>query len=318
MTTLTNLETEYNISAENPNTPRTPLPAARKKKRKDRSDGRYIKTLNAMNKFMPFIMPDRNDALNNFADEFDITETENFCRQMVASGRTNFSILHVILAAYIRTVAQRPAINRFVNGQRIYARNDVTIVMTIKKAMTAEAPDTCIKVHFALDDTVYDVYDKFNAVVEANKQTEDLDSDFDKTANKLAGLPRPILRATVRLLNWLDYHGKLPKALLEVSPFHGGLIVTSMGSLGIKPIYHHIYNFGNLPIFIAYGKKEQAIRINRRGESEPYKKIGIKVVTDERICDGFHFAAAFKTIKKYVEKPACLLDRPEVIVDDID
>lgn len=318
MTTLKALETEYNISVENPNTPRTPLPAARKKKRKDRPDGRYIKNLHAMNKFMPFIMPNRNDALNNFADEFDITETDNFCRQMVMSGRTNFSILHVILAAYVRTVSQRPAMNRFVSGQRIYARNDITVVMTIKKSMTADSPDTCIKVHFAPDDTVYDVYDKFNAVVEANKQTADLDSDFDKTATKLANLPRPILRLTVRILNWLDYHGKLPRALLEVSPFHGGMIITSMGSLGIKPIYHHIYNFGNLPVFISYGKKEFDSKVKRSGDGETYRKIAAKVVTDERICDGFQFASAFKLLKKYVERPACLLDRPETVVEDIE
>ncbi|MBQ9162786.1 MAG: hypothetical protein IJX74_05865 [Clostridia bacterium] len=319
MTTLTqNIGIEYNISAENPNTPRTPLPAKRKKRFKDRPDGRYIRTLHAMNKFMPFIMPDRNDALNQFADEFDITETENFCRQMVASGRVNFSILHVILAAYIRTVSQRPALNRFVNGQRIYARNDITVVMTIKKAMTADSPDTCIKVHFAPDDTVYDVYDKFNAVVEENKKNADLDSDFDKTANTLANLPRPILRGTVRLLNWLDYHGKLPKALVEVSPFHGGMIITSMGSLGIKPIYHHIYNFGNLPLFISYGKKEMDAHVSRGGVGDTYRKIDIKVVTDERICDGFHYAAAFKILKKYVERPGILLDRPEVVVEDIE
>lgn len=306
------------ICKENPNTPRLPKAPARKKRGKDRSDGRYLRTVYAMNKFMPYIMPQRCDALNSFADEFEIDAVENFCREMVASGRENFSILHVILAAYVRAVSQCPAMNRFISGQRIYARNDISVVMTIKKEMTADSPETCIKVHFEPDDTLYDVYEKFDAVVQQNKESGDLDSDFDKTASKLASMPRFLMRGAVRFLNWLDYHGKLPKSLLEVSPFHGGMIITSMGSLGIKPIYHHIYNFGNLPIFIAYGKKRIERKITRTGDIEAHKYIDVKVVTDERICDGFQFASAFRLIKRYIEHPEQLLERPESIIEDID
>ena len=53
---------------------------------------------------------------------------------------------------------------------------------------------------------------------------------------------------------FLDYHGWLPKALMKVSPFHGSMIVTSMGSLGIPAIYHHLYNFGTCSLFVAMGK----------------------------------------------------------------
>ena len=38
-----------------------------------------------------------------------------------------------------------------------------------------------------------------------------------------------------------------PKFLLELSPFHGSIYFTSMGSLGIKPVYHHLYDFGTAP-----------------------------------------------------------------------
>ncbi len=44
----------------------------------------------------------------------------------------------------------------------------------------------------------------------------------------------------------------------------------------------------------------------------------IKVVTDERICDGFYFASAFKMVRRLVEHPAALLKRPEQIFEDID
>ena len=298
--------------------PRLPRPPKRKKRMGDRKDGRLVRTAQPMTKMMAFIMKDRADAMNYFADEMDVTETDAFCKRMIAKGYEGFSFLHVMLAAYVRTVSQKPAINRFISGQRIYARSNIEVNMVIKKDMREDSPDTAISVVFEPDDTILEVYEKFNAAVQKEKEKEDLDSGFDKTAGTLVSLPRPILRAAVRLLFWLDYHGWIPKSLTDLSPFHGSMIITSMGSLGIKPIYHHIYNFGNLPIFISYGVKRTAYRQKRNGDTEQRRMVDIKVVTDERICDGFYFASAFKMIRRLVEHPESLLHRPEQILADID
>ena len=298
--------------------PRLPRPAPRKRRMGDRREGHIVRTNQVISKMMPFIMKDRCDACNTYADEFDVTEADALCREMVKKGYTNFSFLHILLAAYVRTVSQRPAINRFVSGQRIYARNNIEVVMTVKKEMSLSSPETCIKVYFEPDDTLEEVYEKFNKVVESVRSSAELDSDFDKVAGALAALPRPILRGVMRLLFWLDYHGWMPPSLLAVSPFHGSMIVTSMGSLGIKPIYHHIYNFGNLPVFFAYGSKRTVTRLKRDGTCETRRLIDMKVVTDERICDGFYYASAFKLLRRLIEHPRLLSVRPESIVEDID
>ncbi len=298
--------------------PRLPRPAPRKKRWGDRKDGRRVRTAQPMAKMMAFIMKDRADAMNYFADELDVTETDAFCKQMIAEGYEGFSFLHIMLAAYVRTISQKPALNRFISGQRIYARNNIEVNMVIKKDMSEDSPDTAISVIFEPDDTIIDVYEKFNAAVMKEKEKEDLDSSFDKTAGTLASLPRPILRFAVRMLFWLDYHGWIPKSLTDLSPFHGSMIITSMGSLGIKPIYHHIYNFGNLPVFISYGVKRTEYKLKRDGSVEQRRMMDLKVVTDERTCDGFCYAAAFKMIRRLVEHPAVLLKRPEQIFEDID
>ena len=298
--------------------PRLPRPAPRKKRWGDRKDGRLVRTAPAMAKMTAFIMKDRCDALNYFSEELDVTETDAFCKRMIAEGYEGFSFLHIMLAAYVRTVSQKPALNRFINGQRIYARNNIEVNMVIKKDMSEDSPDTAISVVFEPDDTVMDVYDKFNAAVQKEKEKEELDSSFDKTVGTLISLPRPILRLAVRMLFWMDYHGLIPKFLTDLSPFHGSMIITSMGSLGIKPIYHHLYNFGNLPIFISYGVKRTVYKIKRDGSTEQRRMMDLKVVTDERICDGFYYASAFKMIRRLVEHPKSLLERPEQIFEDID
>ena len=46
--------------------------------------------------------------------------------------------------------------------------------------------------------------------------------------------------------------------------------------------------------------------------------VDFKVVTDERICDGFYYASAFKVLVKYVENPELLEARPEQVLFDIE
>jgi len=295
----------------------TPKPKKRRRRWGDRSDGRKLRTTSPMLKFMPYIMAKRSDAQNTYADSFDITHVDAFCRQKVKEGYTHFGFLHVFLAAYVRVISQRPGINRFISGQKAYARNSIDVVMTIKRSMSLEANDTCIKVHFEPTDTINEVYEKFNSVVQENS-VEDGSNSFDKLNKLLLFIPGLLLRWTVKFLFFLDYFGLLPKKILELSPFHGSMIITSMGSLGIKPIYHHIYDFGNLPVFVAYGAKRSAVAMDKEGKVSKRRYIDIKVVTDERICDGYYYASAFKLMRRYVENPEVLETPPEVVYEDID
>lgn len=290
---------------------------SKKRRFGDRKDGRRVRTMSPMSYVIPYIMRTRNDAQNQIADTIDITEADKFLREMRAKGYKSISVLHVFIAAYIRAISMRPGINRFCSGQKIYHRNTIEINMAVKKEMSLDAPDTMIKVRFEPTDTITDVYEKFNAVVE-KATAEGSNTDFDKTARWLTRLPGILFRGTVRLLEFLDYHGWLPQALLDVSPFHGSMIITSMGSLGIPPIYHHLYNFGNLTVFISYGLKYHKNVMNANGAVERRTMIDVKVVTDERICDGFYFASALKLIRKFVASPALLTTPPETVIEDID
>lgn len=290
---------------------------SKKKRFGDRKDGRRVRTMSPMSYVIPYIMRTRNDAQNFISDSIDITETDKFLRELRKQGYKSMSILHVIMAAYIRVITTRPGLNRFCSGQKIFHRNTIEVNMAVKKEMSLEAPDTMVKVRFEPTDTLKDVYEKFNTIVE-NATADNSNTDFDKTAKALTMLPGLIFRFAVDVLYFLDYFGWLPQALLDVSPFHGSMIITSMGSLGIPPIYHHLYNFGNLPVFLSYGQKYHKKVENADGVEEKRTYIDLKAVVDERICDGFYYASAFKLIKKYVSSPSLLLTPPETVIEDID
>ena len=145
-----------------------------------------------------------------------------------------------------------------------------------------------------------------------------MDSSFDQTAGALAMIPGVLLKFVVWLLRTMDYFGLLPKFLLEVSPFHGSLYFTSMGSLGIPAIYHHLYDFGNLPVFGAFSMKRKAYEVQADGSVVQKKYIDVKFTLDERIADGYYYAAFFKHYKRLIAHPEILDVPPEEVIPDID
>ena len=284
----------------------------------DRSDGRKIRTLAPMAQITAYFQVERNTCSNFFEESFEITNIDRYIRQKRREGLTDFGITHVLLAAYVRGVAKYPQLNRFINGQKVYSRGeDIQYCMVIKKEMTVDSPDTSIKVHLNPADTAVDVYHKLNAAVESVKATKELDSSLDSLIMTLNLIPSVVLKFVVWLLKLLDYFGMLPKFLLELSPFHGSLFFTSMGSLGIPPIYHHLYDFGNLPCFGAFGCKRRALEVLEDGSVVQRKYIDVKFVLDERICDGFYYATFFKYYRRLLAHPEVLDNPPEVVEKDI-
>ena len=292
---------------------------AEKRKRRfgDRRDGRRLRTLPAYNGLSPFIMKMKNDANNYLSDSVEITEVERFLRYKRLHGYPGMGLLHLFIAAYVRVVAQYPGINRFVSGQRIFARNNIEYVMTIKKEMKTEAIETTIKVIFDPRDTISDVYRKFNIEIEKVKNAGE-DTDTDDVAETLMKLPRLLLKFCIFFLGILDYFGKVPMSLLKASPFHGSMIITDLGSIGFPAVYHHLYNFGNMPLFIALGPKRKALEIKNDGSAVERKYLDYKVTMDERICDGFYFSQAVKLFRSIIRRPQILDEPPETVVEDID
>ena len=284
----------------------------------DRKDGRRLRTLDPMNLVAGYIMPDRNDACNSIKDTVEITALERYIHQKRAEGMKDFGIMHVLLATYVRCVAKYPGLNRFFSGQRVYQRDDdISFIMAVKKEMAVDAPETMIKLHLKPNDTAEDVYHKLNALIEEVKNTP-LDSSFDKLAGLLASIPGLFLKFTVWCLKVCDYFGLLPSFLTELSPFHGSVIFTSMGSLGIPPIVHHLYNFGNLPVFLAFGRKYRKHEIDAEGKVVTRRYVDMVLNTDERTVDGFYYAAVLKQFHKIVRHPEQLDHPPVEIVTDIE
>lgn len=277
-------------------------------------EGRRLKSLDPMSMVSPYIMTERNGASNMIRIKINVARIEEYIRQKRAEGLDGFGIMHVLVAAYVRAVSQRPALNRFIRGQKIFARNDIVVMLTIKRSMSTVAEETIIKAHFTPDMTAEQIYRGMNDVIESSRGEE---SDFDDTAKFFRYIPGLLLKFAIWFLKLLDYFGLMPRSLCEVSPFHGSMFITSMGSLGIPAIYHHLYNFGDVSQFCAFGAKEKVMELDRDGSPVERHYIEMLWTLDERICDGFYYASGFKLLRGYLQNPWVLDAPPADVKQDV-
>ena len=279
-----------------------------------RSDGKELKHISPEFKLIPNFMMERSDAQVFFNEDIVVAPIENYINKKAEEGQ-KFSYMEVIFAAVLRIIAQRPHLNRFAINGRIYARNTITISLTMKKSLSDGADESTIKVPFKGTETIFEVRDILEALIKENKGTDDDNSKTDQTASALTKMPMSLIKMTVALLRKLDKHGHLPKSLIEASPFHTSAYITNVASIGINSIYHHLYNFGTTSMFFAMGKRKKSY-IYEDDEIKEEKCINVAFVGDERICDGYYYASSFRQLCKYLAKPELLETPGEVVVDD--
>ena len=282
----------------------------------DRKEGRLLRSLPAFAKFIPFIMPTRNDACNQYEEAFEVSNVDRRLRKLRVDGYKGIGILHFLIAAYIRGVSMLPGMNRFVVGRRIYARNNIEVVMTVKRSLAIDATETTIKVVFEPTDTILDVYRKMNEKIDEIKAS-DGNNNTEDVAESLCKAPRFLLRFALTILRIMDYFGWLPQSLLDASPFHGSMIITDLGSLRIGPVYHHIYNFGTLPVFISFGAKRHAYELDRHGNMVDNKYVDCKFVMDERTVDGHYYAQFLQAFRYICQHPEIVETPPSKVVEDV-
>ncbi|HBM80602.1 MAG TPA: hypothetical protein DD426_07180, partial [Clostridiaceae bacterium] len=114
----------------------------RKKRFGDRYDGRLIRSADPFFRIIPYVMKTRTDAMVFFDERLDLEPIETYLKMKRYKEKKKMSFLQVAMAALVRTISQKPAVNRFVAGQKIYARNEILISLAVKRELTEDSPET--------------------------------------------------------------------------------------------------------------------------------------------------------------------------------
>lgn len=275
-----------------------------------RKDGKRVRGADAMYTLIPYIMKHRYDAMNMIEVDIPIAAMQAYLNRKRSEG-VPMSHLGVVLAGYLRTVAEFPLLNRFVVNKRIYARNEFPVAMVVLKP--GETEGTMSKMRFEPGDDIFTVHRKMNEYIEKNRQAGDTNAT-DDLMRQLLSVPG-LANVGVGLFKLLDRYGLLPKRLIDASPFHASLVITNLASIRTNHIFHHLYEFGTSSVFIALGNMREVARRTRDGISFE-RCLPMGVVTDERICSGSYFARAFRRFRQYLLDPSLLEGPPAVVNSD--
>lgn len=284
-----------------------------------RPDGRELKSLAPMEKIIPYIMKERHDSMTMYEDSFDCAPLDAYIREKREQG-IKITYMHILIAATVRMMALRPALNRFVMRGKIYARPKIWVSFTLHHTLRDGDVESSIKVCFEGTETILEVAQKMDEAIA--KETTDwrgaaeTENGADKVIAVLNHLPGFVFRLVVNVLMWMDRHNIMPKAIIEASPFHTSFFVTNLKSLGINHVFHHVYDFGTTGVFLAMGK-EKIVPAFVGDEVVKQKQMGFGMVTDERFCDGLYLSRSLRQFRKLMKDPALMEIPLEKKVEDV-
>ena len=265
-----------------------------------RKDGRRVSGASPMYTVASYFMKKRYDAQNMIEVDLPLDPIGDYIRTKRGEGK-KITHLGVIIAAYLRTVAEYPLLNRFIVNKRAYSRTEFTCGMVVLKP--GEVDGTMNKMHLELEDDIFRVQSVLDAYIDENRAAGDTNST-DKVISLLLRIPG-ILTVGVGLFKLLDHFGILPKAIIDASPFHTSMVISNLASIGTNHIYHHCYQFGTTSIIITLGVPKEVPR--RHGKNINFERcLPLGVVMDERICSGSYFALAFSRFREYLADPTLL------------
>lgn len=266
-----------------------------------RPDATLCRDVHPYRRIMPYIMRARNESAFYFDQEVDLTKTEPFIEKFnAAHPDTKITLFHVVLWATIRTLDERPRLNRFVSGGKLWQRNGIDISFSAKKRLDDDAPIVVIKRRFEPGHTLEEIVEHLYADLKVGRSDEE--SHTDKELSLFLKLPGPILRMAVALQRVADALGILPRFYFEPDPMFCSVFIANLGSIKLEGGFHHLYEYGNCPVFCVIGKTKDAPVI-RDGEVAVGRVAHVRWSYDERTEDGLYAQRALDMLREMVENP---------------
>ena len=282
---------------------------SRKRRWGDRRDGRWVKAP-GLQTIMGYILPKRADCEVYLHEELDCTKLMQYLEEKNASHpEYKTTIFHCMIIALARMVKERPLMNRFVQGYRMYERDEITLSFVVKRRFAEDAEESLMVLTARDDDTLDKVSSRIAGNVKETRKSEHSAGGIDSLIDAFAKIPRPILMVLLRIVRILDFWGINPKVLTDGDPNYTTILASNLGSIKCPSVYHHLNNYGTNSIMVTLGTYRDVFALREDGTVEKKTIIDFGATLDERIADGFYFARSLKLLHHIFENPQ-LLDRP--------
>ncbi len=275
----------------------------------DRPDGHYVKAP-GLQTVMGYLFPKRTDCEVYLNDKLDATNLlEYIDKKNAEHPEYKTTIFHCALTAIDRIIRERPLLNRFIQGYRMYEREEISLSFVAKRRFADGANESLMVLVPADDDNIDSISKKIVGDTTEMRKSEVATGGIDDLLDKFAALPRIVLIFVIRIIRWLDFWGINPQFLVDGDPNYTTVLASNLGSIKCPSVYHHLNNYGTNSIMVTIGTLHKEELLMPDGHKEVRDVIDFGAILDERIADGFYFAKSLRLLKYVFENPE-LLDKP--------
>ena len=268
-----------------------------------RKDGKIVKGLDPVHRLMPFLMGKRCDAEVYYTEKIDITDVLKYLEK-INKGKEKYertTLFHCLITAMAKTIYNRPLLNRFIAGKRLYDRNDISFSFIAKNKLADNAEERLIILKVNDDMVLSDISNNILNIV--SKTRKENTNDINNIIDFVTKGPRLISASIVGGFKLLDFFGLAPKSIMDEDMNFTTCMLSNLGSIGANCCYHHLNNYGTNSIVCTVGIiKDEVIEGKER-----------KIV--ERIADGVYFTNSVKILKYILENPKLLDEKIATKID---
>ena len=276
----------------------------------DKPDARLIRDVSGLSTIMFHIMPKRTESEVYLNDRIDATELVKFIEEKNAQ-HPNYktTLFHCLVLAVARMINERPKMNRYIQGRRLYERDEISLSFLAKRRFADDAEEAFMMLVPKESDTIDTVSHQIYGDLTEIRKHEHSTGGMDATVDSFAKIPRLLLMLVVRVIRWLDFWGLVPNALKDGDSNFSTVLFSNLGSIKGPAVYHHLNNYGTNSIMITVGTLHKEELIMPDGTKQIRDVLEFGATLDERIADGFYFVRSLRLVKYIFAHPE-LLDRP--------
>ena len=275
-----------------------------------------VRDIKGLQTIMGHLMPNRADCEVYLQGKIDATNLVKYLEaKNLSHPEYKTTIFHCFLTGLARMVKERPLLNRFIQGRRLYERNEISLSFVAKRRFADGADEALMVLKVKDEDTLDSISKYIVGDVTKMRKSEHAEDGLDKFMDNLAKLPRPILMGIVKMFRILDFWGKMPKDIMEGDPNYTTILASNLGSIKCPSVYHHLNNYGTNSIMVTIGTLHKEEMLMEDGHKEIRDVLDFGATLDERIGDGFYFSKSLRLIQHIFEHPE-LLDQPIGVASD--
>lgn len=274
----------------------------RKKRLGDRKDGTLMRELDSLHFITGVIYPNRCDNEAYISERVDLTPIKAYIdKKNAEETEFAYTYFHLVLTALVKAITLRPKMNRFIVNGNFYQRNEVSAAFVVKKQFSDKGAEALAFLHAKEDDTLTSIHESIRQQIMACR-SEKADSSTENM-DILNKLPRWVGKTAVRFIMWLDKHGWVPQDMVATDPYYSSVVLSNLGSIGLKCGYHHLTNWGTCSLFCIIGQKKMTPFFDENGAVTMRETLDLGLTVDERIADGYYYAKTVRLLKYLLEHP---------------